>query len=369
MKRLIIHVISSMSNGGAQEVLKTISDLSSSEYDHTVCYMRENNAYESDENKFVAHAIPLNINSIGALLDALKTIRSIAHESKAPVCLHGWMYHGNLLVLLVKLISPSSPVIFSIHNGSDRREFTSLSGFLASRICGWFSAMAKSTIFVSNKSLGCHVPYKNNIVIPNPIRLLKLVNDEAESRSLFLVPVVTLACVARFDQVKNIGFMLDVIQGLRSRGFPIQLLMAGGGMSAKNSVLMEMIHVRNLENSAELLGVVSDISSVYKRADYTILTSKCESFSNVLLESIACGVPFISSDVGIASDLVSSESSVIQGYDIAYWVDRLEQILQIRKTASISHSVSQHYKQVAETYAPKRIAKLYADCWAKAIEQ
>lgn len=364
----VVHLLTSMESGGAQEVLKSLASYVPSTYKHTVFYMNGGNAYRCSGDA-LALASALEIDGFCSLMRAVGYLTRFLKQTPSPVCLQGWMYQGNLLALLVKLVSPRTPVILSIHNGSDRREFTSLSGFLASRICGLFSGMAKATIFVSTKSLACHVSYKKSIVIPNPIKPLKMVNEEVEARSDSVMPVVTLACVVRFDPIKNIGFMLDVIQGIRSRGLPIRLLMAGGGMSAENSMLMGMLQTRNLENNVELLGVVSNISSVYARADYTILTSKCESFSNVLLESIACGTPFIASDVGIASDLVSPESSVIQGYDVLHWVDRLEQILCIRKTASISQSVRNYYERVGETYAPERIAQLYADCWAKAIGQ
>ena len=206
-------------------------------------------------------------------------------------------------------------------------------------------------------------------MIPNPIKPLKMDDGQLGSRADSLTAQITLACVARFDPVKNIGFMLDVIQHLGARGLPVRLLMAGEGTSASNSDLMTMLQTRGLKDQVELLGVVSNIASVYLRADYTILTSQCESFSNVLWESIACGTPFISSDVGIATDLVSPESAVIQGYDVADWAARLQDILQIKKSPMVAQSVRQHYEQISATYAPGRIAQRYADCWAKAMGQ
>lgn len=361
-KSLIIHLITSLRTGGAQEVLKTLCAETQRDYEHKIFYVVGDNEYSSDDS--LASAKELGVVGLFNLIKTIGYLSRLLKVNHSLVCVQGWMYHGNLLALLVKFVSPRTPVIFSIHNGSDCWEFSSSTGFLASRICALFSGMAKASIFVSNKSLTCHVPYKNSIVIPNPIKPLKLANDGVGSESEVSA---TLAFVSRFDPIKNIGFMLDVMQGLRTIGLPVRILMAGGGMSAMNGVLKEMIESRNLNHQVELLGVVSDISSVYKRADYTILTSKCESFSNVLLESIACGTPFISSDVGIATDLLSPESSVIQGYELRVWVDRLSQILKIRKTSSISQSVSRHYERVAGAYAPARIARLYSDCWARAI--
>lgn len=367
-KSHLLHIISSLEIGGAQEVLRTVCADTYSDHVHTIFYMTGSNAYTDGEDS-LAFANSLNVTGIFGLIRAVLFLSRLLKATRAPVCVQGWLYQGNLLALLIKLVAPRTPVLFGIHNGSDRKGFTSVSGFLASRVCGLFSGMVKSTIFVSKSSLTSHVPYKNSVVIPNPIKPLKKDDSTLGSRADSLAPKVTLACVARFDPVKNIDFMLDVTQHLRAMGFPIRLLMAGEGMSAKNCELMMMIQTRGLEDQVELQGVVSDIASIYLRADYTILTSRCESFSNVLLESIACGTPFISSDVGIATDLVSPESAVIQGYDVADWAVRLQDILQIRKTLMTAQSVRKHYEQISAHYAPGRIARLYAECWANAMEQ
>lgn len=366
VKKNVIHIITSLENGGAQEVLQTICCSTSHQYQHFIFYMVGHNSYAQDVDSPCSRAVALNVNGIISLLTALISIRTHMRAGSRMVCLQGWMYHGNFLALLVKSVLPSARLIFSIHNGSDCYETTSWSGYLLSKVCSFFSGMAKICIFVSNKSLTCHSPYRNSIVIPNPIRSLKGCWSQPYKNS-GACPEVVFACVARFDPVKNIGFLLDIIQNLLTRGNQIRLLMAGEGMSTSNFVLQEMLRSRKMESNVDLLDVVSDISSVYLRADYTILTSKCESFSNVLLESIACGTPFISSDVGIAEDLLSPESVVIKGYDIAHWVDKVQKALQIRKTEIVSQSVRRHFDAVSETYAPARIAELYADCWAKAL--
>lgn len=368
MSKTVVHLITSLENGGAQEVLKIVCADTCQDYKHVVFFMTGTNTYKAGDDSLAA-AKALHVTGWFSLIHAAGCVARFLKSTPSVFCVQGWLYQGNLLALLVKLVSPRTPVLFSIHNGSDRKEFTSVSGFLASRVCGLFSGMAKSTIFVSKKSLASHVPYKNSVVIPNPIKPLGMVDDAKDPRPEHFPQVVTLACIARFDPVKNIAFMLDVIQHLGATGFPVRLLMAGEGMSARNLELMAMLRSRGLEDHVELLGVVSDIATVYLRADYTILASKCESFSNVLLESIACGTPFISSDVGIAIDLVSPESAVIQGYDVSDWADRLQNILQIKKTAMTSQSVRQHYEQISATYVSRRIAQLYADCWAKAMGQ
>lgn len=368
MKCTVIHLITSLENGGAQEVMRTICDQTTHEYKHVVFYMTGNNAYKSTDAQYLSAATSLAIKGPASLVHAVKTVRNYCKSEASPICIQGWMYHANLLALLVKCVSPRTPILFGIHNGSDQRAFASFSGFVASRICALFSGLASAAVFVSHKAVASHTPYKNTIVISNPIKPLKkdgepltTWNDANQDPSR-----VTLACVARFDPIKNIELLLDVVQQFDKRGLPVRLLMAGEGMVSSNGALAEMIRVRNLEASVVLHGVVADVALVYKQADFTMLTSKCESFSNVLLESIACGTPFISSDVGIAEDLVSPESQIVRGYEISDWVAVMERKLQDKKTPQVAAAVRQFYEHVSRRYQPERIAKLYSNAWSKA---
>ena len=217
--------------------------------------------------------------------------------------------------------------------------------------------------------MACHVPYRHAVVIPNPLKPLQTINlVPVESNSDDFDPrIVNLVCVARFDPIKNIGFLLDIIQALKRKNLKVCLRMAGEGMAIDNETLVEMIRVHNLQDTVELLGVLTEVSSVYAWADYTVLTSHCESFSNVLLESIASGTPFISSDVGIAENLLSMDSLVIKGFELSDWVEAMEQKLQARKTHEVSSNVREFYQKVSGVYAPERIAALYSDCWSKAL--
>lgn len=363
----ILHIISTLERGGAQEVLKTVCNSGPRNISHHILYMDSRNSYSPSDFGSGVSISDLKVSGIKSFLIAAIRLSVFFRKSASFNCIQGWMYHGNLFALFIKLFNPSAPILFSIHNGSDQRNFTSLSGYIASRVCGYFSALASFTVFVSNKSKNSHIPYRNSVVIPNPLKFLHNCVPSRDLEGIAVSPVVTLAFLARFDPIKNIGFLLDMVQQLKCKGLNIGLLMAGEGMTPQNFVLMEMIRCRTLEDNIELMGVLSDVSIVYNRADFTILTSKCESFSNVLLESIAYGTPFISSDVGIAKDLLTEDSLVMNGYDLHSWVNAVELKLRVRKTPEISSRVRLSYLSQSAVYAPERIAALYSDCWSKAM--
>lgn len=366
----VIHVVTSLENGGAQEVLKSLCLNTAKGFTHEIICLNSVNAYKDDRSPLsTAKMLDVGCSGFSRLIRELVTLAILVRKSQRPVVIQGWLYHGNLLALFLKLISPATPILLSVHNGSDQRMFASLSGYITSRICALFSCLAKFTVFVSHKAMACHVPYRHSVVIPNPLKPLQTTNlVPVESNSDDIDPsIVKLVCVARFDPIKNIGFLLDVIQALKRKNLRVCLRMAGEGMVADNEQLVEMIRVRNLQDAVEMLGVLTDVSSAYAWADYTVLTSRCESFSNVLLESIASGTPFISSDVGIAGELLSTDSLVVKGYELPDWVDAMEQKLQAIKTHEVSSNVRGFYQKISGVYAPERIAGLYSDCWSKAL--
>ncbi len=92
-----------------------------------------------------------------------------------------------------------------------------------------------------------------------------------------------------------------------------------------------------LENTVRLLGLEDrvvffpwekDLVSFYKTADLFLLSSRYESYCRTLVEATAAGLPFVSTDVGIARTLVESGAS---GSVIAH--DDLEGFAQAIKTA------------------------------------
>src|SRR5262249_41232310 len=83
----------------------------------------------------------------------------------------------------------------------------------------------------------------------------------------------------------------------------IQAVIAGDGP------LREEIERRALElglpaDDVEFLGMVPDMSIVYRRADIFISTSDWEGTPNVALEAMACGLPVVTTRVGGLPEII-----------------------------------------------------------------
>jgi glycosyltransferase involved in cell wall biosynthesis len=106
--------------------------------------------------------------------------------------------------------------------------------------------------------------------------------------------VVTMA--ARLAPQKNHRFVIENARDLL-REFPhLYFVFAGdGGLEAELRELAKRAHV---EDHIVFLGMRDDMPRVLAASDISILPSSREGFSNSVLESMACGLPVVASDVG-----------------------------------------------------------------------
>jgi glycosyltransferase involved in cell wall biosynthesis len=54
-----------------------------------------------------------------------------------------------------------------------------------------------------------------------------------------------------------------------------------------------------------------DLVSMIRTADFLVLTSHYETFGSVIIEALACGTPVLSTDVGIAGQVINDTNGLI----------------------------------------------------------
>jgi glycosyltransferase involved in cell wall biosynthesis len=116
------------------------------------------------------------------------------------------------------------------------------------------------------------------------------------------VPVVGM--FASFKTQKNHPMFFRMAQKVRSRFEDAVFLCVGEalhrglqGSDAYAARMSALIRELGLEGSVRLVGNRDDLSAFYASCDLTVLTSLREGTPNVLLESMACGVPVVATDV------------------------------------------------------------------------
>ncbi len=92
----------------------------------------------------------------------------------------------------------------------------------------------------------------------------------------------------------------------RAWGERLRVIVAGDGPLRNR--LYRLRTQLGLENAVLFAGNLSqrELALRYNAADVTVLTSHSEGTPNVLLESLACGTPFVATDVGGVSEIMTS---------------------------------------------------------------
>lgn len=113
-----------------------------------------------------------------------------------------------------------------------------------------------------------------------------------------------LVAVGRADPIKDYPTLLDAFELVR-RNYPeTQLVVAGLGSPQGVEQLTADVRNRSLDRCVELLGWVSEISSLLAAADAFVQASKDESFGLAVLEAMGLGTPVAVTTPGGVRDVV-----------------------------------------------------------------
>jgi glycosyltransferase involved in cell wall biosynthesis len=110
--------------------------------------------------------------------------------------------------------------------------------------------------------------------------------------------VPALLWVGRMVPVKGLDVLLSACAGLRSRAAQFHLYLVGTG--ELRQALEHQVRAQNLRERVSFVGERrhDELADWYRAADLTVLPSLSEGIPNVLRESLACGTPFVASNVG-----------------------------------------------------------------------
>ncbi|HLQ77553.1 MAG TPA: glycosyltransferase [Terriglobia bacterium] len=137
-------------------------------------------------------------------------------------------------------------------------------------------------------------------VIRNGIATHSFNRQEHDSpiRREFGIPddVPVLLAVSRLNELKGIPYLLKALPMVLERYPKVRLLVVGDG--AQRSTLEKFTEMMGLNGSVVFTGFRLDVSNLLREASISVLPSLSEGLSNVLIESMAAGVPVVATDVG-----------------------------------------------------------------------
>jgi glycosyltransferase involved in cell wall biosynthesis len=339
----ILHTINGLQLGGAETMLLRLLKMGKGDqFDPVVLSLLNpiHPVYGSLAPQIAALGVPV------ATLDVLRgrprpaqlwrlcrTVREIA-----PKLIQGWMYHGNLAATLGSWSLPQRPpalwnVRHSVHDLTLEKPLTRLIIRLSARL----SHLPAAIIYNSRVSAAQHARLgfdtSRATVIPNGFDGARLKpRPEARGRlchDLGVDPTRTIiGMVARNHPMKDPGNLLRAVGMLHARGYPVHLVMVGGGLDGDEFVALA--HEIGLNSRVSMLGERADVPELVAGFDIAALSSAWgEGFPNVLGEAMASGVPCVATDVGDCGWVVGPHGFIVPPRQSEALADALGRLIDL----------------------------------------
>jgi glycosyltransferase involved in cell wall biosynthesis len=320
----VLLVVSSLEHGGAErQVVELARNLDPRRFDPVVCSL-------SDDVP-LAGLLPDPARQLVIVrkrwrFDAA-TVPRVARLMRklGTQVAHGFLFDAEIVARAAGRLAGVPVIVGSERNSDYRRPRLQLLALRATR--RWVQAVVANS--EAGRRFGLRtlgLPADSVHVIPNGVDVARFSPGDAAAarRTLGLPPDrPVVGMVASFKPQKNHPMFLDVARRVLARepralflcaGEPLRgaggafSLRAGTGahrdVAGYHREVARSLGEGALAESCRLLGRVDEVERVYRACDVTVLTSRHEGTPNVVLESMACAVPVVVTDVADNARLV-----------------------------------------------------------------
>lgn len=313
----VLHLLNTGKFSGAENVVCQIIGMLNKDVEFVYCSL-DGEIRKVVEDKNICFA-PIKKMSIGELKKVFREY--------SPDVIHA---HDMRASFYAALACGSIPLVCHVHNNAfDSRRISLKSIFF------FYAAMkAKHIFWVSDTAFSGYrfnsVFKEKSSILLNVIDVDALYKKMEEDGSTYSYDIVY---VGRFTYQKNPERFINVCKMLIEREPSVKVAMVGDG-ELKETVLQQ-IHINNLEKNVFVLGFKRNPLKIIRDSKVLLLTSRWEGLPMCVLESLALGVPVVSTPSDGMNVVVSNE---VNGY-IDDNDNRLVEFLQKVINSSQYHSM------------------------------
>lgn len=377
----IVHVITSLSSGGAQSSLFRLCT-SDTRNRHTVLTLIGGGDLEAPLRGQGVEVVSVGF-SRGRIPVAGMIRLWLAMRRYRPDLVQTWMYHPDLFGGLSARLAGIRLVCWGIRHTALEPGQSSRSSIVAARLCSRLSGLVPRRIVCCaaeaqrlHQALGYRE--KKMVVIPNGYDLTDFrpfAPSEIEAYRRERLDVDTscfiLGMVGRFNVQKDHQNLFKALADLRERGHDFLCLLVGASLDATNTELIRWIDELDLASHVRLLGYRADIPSIMNSLDLHVLSSSFgEAFPNVIAEAMACGTPCVGTDVGDTAQIIDDTGWVVPPRAPRRLANAIE-------TALIEHSAAPEEweqrrqdcaRRIGEHFTLERMVTSYNAVWSSCLD-
>jgi glycosyltransferase involved in cell wall biosynthesis len=336
----LLHIITGLAKGGAEAMFyKLLSRLDKDRFEVSVISLTEKGTFGNalEELEVPVFSLGLMTPWLNPLLfwQLIRLTRSFK-----PDLIHGWMYHGNIAALATSTVTPGSiPVVWNIfHTPTDLRLEKRMTAFLI-RLGARLSTRTARIIYDSRAGALRHETLgyakEKTVVIPNGFDCDHFAPSKSARltlrKSLGLKEQATLiGLIGRYHPAKDFNNFIKAASLLAKKKDDVYFVLVGREVDKSNVELMQLIQQAMVEEKTYLLGERLDINEIVAGLDILTSSSCSESFSNVIGEAMACGVPCVVTDVGDSAWLVGETGVVVKPRNPEALASGWEKLLELK---------------------------------------
>lgn len=310
MKNTILHVITSLDVGGAEKNLfNLIKKKYEDDYTHEVIFLKDRGFYCDQLRKLKIRVIPLSLNK--NIFSGILKLTKISISGKYKI-IQGWMYHGNLIALYVKLFNLRSKLFWNIRQSLYNIDFEKKNTKIIIYLNSLLSKIPNQIFCNSKKSISQHMSYgfnKKFIKINNAIdettffKSLKLRN-QIRYKYKISESEICISLIQRYHPMKNHKLFFKCASKLLMINKHLKFLVIGNEIK-KNKIFFIKNYLSNKSvRNFIFLDEQKNLNPFLNASDYILnVSSWGEGLSNILIESIFTETSFLTSDVGDNKEL------------------------------------------------------------------
>ncbi len=370
----ILHIITSLGNGGAEHTLFKICKYDNLN-EHIVISLKKGGKYHSLLKQKGIKIYSLNFNFFSFIFSFFKLVRIIRFLK--PELVQTWLVHGDFVGGLAAKFAGVKNIVWNIRYSNFESDKTKLITIYLIKLLAKLSfKIPKYIVVVSKKAKEtCEkngYDRKKLVLIQNgyDLSILKPIRNQ---RSIIIknlkvkknIPVI--GHVARFDPKKDHLTLLKSLKILHSRNINFISVLVGPNINNKNAELITYIEKFNLTNHVKLLGAKKNIASLMSAIDICVQSSKYgEGFPNVVAEAMACGSPCVVTDVGDAALIVGKNGIVVPPNNPERLADAIEQMILKRDSKNWKRIIQQSRLKIKQNFGINKMLVSYNSLWNRA---